>query len=68
MTPDAERAAIEHVAHSLSARFPSIAPQVITRVVRETHAGYASHPTREFVPILVEDTARDRLRVIGPTA
>ena len=24
---------------------------------------FAGHPTREFVPILVEDSARDRLRV-----
>jgi len=31
--------------------------------VQEAHARFAGHPTREFVPILVEDSARDRLRV-----
>ena len=68
MTSDAELAAIAHVAQRLSVRFPDIAPTVVARVVRETHDRYGAHPTREFVPILVEDAARDRLRVIGPTA
>ena len=68
MMSDAERIAIAHVAQTLSARFPNIAPTVVSRVVRETHDRYGAHPTREFVPILVEDAARDRLRVIGPTA
>ena len=68
MTSDAEQAAIAHVAQSLSARFPNIAPTVVARVVRETHDSYLAHPTREFVPISVEAAARDRLRVIGATA
>ena len=38
-------------------------PAVVQRVVQEAHARFADHPTREFVPILVEDSARDRLRV-----
>jgi hypothetical protein len=65
---DAERTAIAQVAQSLSRRFPNIAPTVVSRVVRETHDSYGAHPTRESVPILVEDAAGDRLRVIGPTA
>jgi hypothetical protein len=68
MTSDAERVAIAHVAQTLSLRFPKIAPTVVSRVVRETYDSYGAHPIREFVPILVEDAARDRLRVIGPTA
>ena len=38
-------------------------PAAVQRVVQDTHARFAGHPTREFVPILVEDSARDRLRV-----
>jgi hypothetical protein len=68
MTSDAERTAIAHVAQCLSLRFPNIAPAVVSRVVRDTYDSYGTHPTREFVPILVEDAARDRLRVIGPSA
>jgi hypothetical protein len=68
MTSDAERMAIAHVTQRLSLRFPNIAPVVVSRVVRETYDSYGAHPTREFVPLLVEDAARDRLRVIGPAA
>ena len=38
-------------------------PAVVQRVVQDTHRRFAGHPIREFVPILVEDSARDRLRV-----
>ena len=40
---------------------------VIDQVVRQVHLRYAAHPTREFVPILVEDAARDSLRVMPMT-
>ena len=53
----AERAAIDHVVQRLSAQFG------VHRVVQDTYRRFDGHPTREFVPILVEDVARDRLRV-----
>ena len=59
----AERAVIAHVVQRLSAQFSMLDPAVVQRVVEQTHARFAGHPTREFVPILVEDSARDRLRV-----
>ena len=59
----AESAAIAHVVQRLSAQFSMLDPAVVQRVVQDTHARFAGHPTREFVPILVEDSARDRLRV-----
>jgi hypothetical protein len=59
----AERAAIDHVVQQLSAQFSMLDPAVVQRVVQEAHRRFAGHPTREFVPILVEDSARDRLRV-----
>ena len=59
----AERAAIDHVVQRLSAQFSMLDPAVVQRFVREAHARFAGHPTREFVSILVEDSARDRLRV-----
>jgi len=40
---------------------------VVARVVRETHHRFDAHPTREFVPILVEDAASDTLRVMPTT-
>ena len=59
----AERAAITHVVQRLSAQFSMLDPAVVQRVVQDTYRRFDGHPTREFVPILVEDSARDRLRV-----
>ena len=59
----AESAAIAHVVQRLSEQFSLLDPAVVQRVVQDTHARFAGDPTREFVPILVEDSARDRLRV-----
>ena len=59
----AESAAIAHVVQRLSAQFSMLDAAVVQRVVQDTYARFAGHPTREFVPILVEDSAGDRLRV-----
>jgi hypothetical protein len=67
MTSDAERTAIDRLTQRLSARFPLLEPTVVARVVRSAHHRFDDHPTRDVVPILVEDTARDALRVM-PTA
>jgi hypothetical protein len=61
MIADAERHAIEHVAQRLSRQFPAVDPVVVRQVVRETYHRFDAHPTREFVPILAEEAARDRL-------
>jgi len=64
MIADTERHAIEHVAQRLSRHFPAIDPSVVRRVVRDMYQRFDAHPTREFVPILVEEAARDRLTVM----
>ena len=67
MTSDAERAAVSRVAQRLSVQFPDVAPTVVSRVVHEAYRRFADHPTRDFVPVLVAETARDRPRVIDST-
>jgi hypothetical protein len=64
MISDAERHAIDRVTQRLSMRFPVVDAAVVARVVRETQHRFDAHPTREFVPILVEDAARDVLRML----
>ena len=36
--------------------------------VWDTYRHFDAHPTRDVVPILVEDAARDRLRVVPSSA
>ena len=46
---------------------PTWTPHLVARVVWDTYRHFDAHPTRDVVPILVQDAARDRLRVM-PTA
>jgi hypothetical protein len=39
----------------------------VARVVWDTCRHFDAHPTRDVVPILVQDAARDRLRVMPTT-
>ena len=64
MTSAPERTAIDRVAQRLSAQFHALDVGLVARVVWDTYRHYDAHPTRDFVPILVEDAARDRLRVM----
>ena len=69
MPTDPERVAIDHVAQRLSRQFADLDTDLVARVVWDTYRHFDAHPTRDVVPILVQDAARDRLRVLpGPTA
>jgi hypothetical protein len=67
MPTDPEHVAISHVAQRLSRQFSTLDTDLVARVVWDTYRHFDAHPTRDVVPILVQDAARDRLRVI-PTA
>jgi len=64
MNNDAGRNVIDQVAQRLSAKFPGVDPAVVNRVVREKYQHFNAHARRDFVPILVEDSARDLLRIM----
>ena len=68
MVLDPERSAIGHVAQRLSRQFSNLDTTVVARVVWDTYRHFDAHPTRDVVPILVQDAARDRLRVMPTTA
>ncbi len=59
-----EQHAVELVAERLQTRFPSIDPQTISATVAECHEVYDGRPIRDFVPVLVEREARERLRLL----
>ena len=67
MPSAAERSAIDHVAQRLSCQFVNLDAALVARVVWDTYRRFDAHPGRDVVPILVQDAARDRLRVM-PTA
>ncbi|MGS0684000.1 three-helix bundle dimerization domain-containing protein [Nakamurella sp. GG22] len=62
MDPGTSNAATHRVVQRLSALFPSVDPLVVTGVVSDSYRQYVDHPNPNFVPVLVEETSRDRLR------
>ena len=68
MPSEPERSAIDHVAQRLSRQFATLDTDLVARVVWDTYRHFDGHPTRDVVPILVQDAARDRLRVMPAEA
>ena len=67
MPPDSERFAIDRVAQRLSRHFSNLDTHLVARVVWDMYRHFDRHPNRDVVPILVQDAARDRLRVMPTT-
>ncbi|WP_400995097.1 three-helix bundle dimerization domain-containing protein [Agromyces sp. GXQ0307] len=67
MTTEAdEQQAVEHVVTRLLERFPSLAEDHIHAIVDEEHHRFDGRPVRDFVPVLVERAARQRLATEAP--
>lgn len=59
--------AVAVVVDRLSAHFPEVPRAHVEAVVTEEHRRLDGNPIRDFVPVLVEHEARDRLRSGGAT-
>jgi hypothetical protein len=68
MPSPAERSAIDHLAQRLSCQFANLDAALVARVVWDTYRHFDAHPGRDVVPILVQDAARDRLRIMPAPA
>jgi hypothetical protein len=65
MHPDDERILVERIPDRLAAHFPGVARARIAAVVEEEYRRFDGRPIRDFVPVLTEHQARDRLRSEG---
>lgn len=61
----AERKALAEVQTRLEERFPDLHPDVVAAAVSLAHSELDG-PVRDFVPVLVEHAARDRLSFALP--
>lgn len=59
----AEAKALEQVTERLLRKF-DVAPEVVEAAVTSALATYAGRPIRDFVPVLVEREAIERLRMV----
>ena len=58
---------LSRITDRLYARHPGMPREVVDAVVRDVHDGYARSRVRDFVPLLVEREARERLRAESST-
>ena len=67
-TASVEETALRASAARLCARFSTVAPEVVNEVLRATYARFDGRPIRDFVPLLVERAAAERLRQLAVPA
>lgn len=56
-----EAQAIDELIHKLELDYPTASHQSVTELVSSVHARFEDAPIREFIPLLVERSARDVL-------
>ena len=61
MDEEHERRALAGVRERLCERYPDLDPALVEAAVRVSHLELTGNPIRDFVPLLVEHAARDRL-------
>jgi hypothetical protein len=60
-----EQQVIDGIADRLTGVYPAVAPDTISRLVNEKHAGFHGRPLRDFVPLFVERYAKAELAKLG---
>jgi hypothetical protein len=56
-----EKTIIEHLVARLKSRYPAMSESAVASVVHDVHARFDGRPLRDFVPLLVERTAKSEL-------
>lgn len=65
MNGSVEEREVEAVVQRLADRFPEVGRERVVEIVTEAHQELDGNPIRDFVPVLVEHEARERLRAEG---
>jgi hypothetical protein len=64
MSNNSEQVAIDRVQQRLSARFVQLPSERVTSAVQDALNGFAQSAVRDFVPLLVERKAAERLALL----
>ncbi len=60
----AEQRSVEEVVDRLTTKYPDVDRLEIGKIVAEEHQAYAGRPVRDFVPVLVEKSAKKRVKAL----
>lgn len=59
---DSEQRSVDEVIDRLGQRFPEVERDTISAIVAEEHEAFDGRPVRDFVPVLVEKRAKQRVK------
>jgi hypothetical protein len=60
-----EQTIIDQIVARLTSRYPAVAASTVSRMVHDIHSRYDGRPVRDFVPLLVERSAKTELSRLG---
>ena len=60
----AEQRSVEEVIDRLTKKYPDVDRGEIEQIVAEEHQAYSGRPVRDFVPVLVEKSAKKRVKAL----
>jgi hypothetical protein len=60
----AEQRSVEEVVDRLTKKYPDVDRGEIEQIVAEERQAYAGRPVRDFVPVLVEKSAKKRVKAL----
>ena len=63
-----EQTVIDQLVGRLTSRYPAISQSRVERVVHDVHARFDGRPLRDYVPLLIERSARSELDQLHATA
>ncbi|MDT5236052.1 MAG: hypothetical protein QOF47_2039 [Mycobacterium sp.] len=62
-----EQTVIEQVVARLTSRYPAISESTVAGIVRDVHSRFEDRPLRDYIPLLVERTAKSELERLHAT-
>lgn len=62
---EGELRAVGEVVDRLATKYPGVDRSVIENIVAEEHQTYEGRPVRDFVPVLVEKSAKKRVKKLA---
>ena len=62
-----EERAINEVVDRLAEKYPGVERPTIEKIVTEEHLEFNGKPVRDFVPVLVEKSAKKRVKALAKT-
>ena len=62
---ESEQRSVDEVIERLADKYPGVDPELIREIVAEEHHGFDDRPVRDFVPVLVEKSAKKRVEALA---